>query len=222
MLMRISEESEKVVERPWEYWCLPAIAQEYDARRFHHLKGYLYRRREERAIELALRGLQPGSRILDAACGTGRITALLRHNGYRATGCDISRAMMDVARRRLASMGHEVHFVENNVEHLPYRDKSFDAVTCAGLLMHFDADRRVRVLRELARVSRGRVVVHYGCVGALLRVKARISGRPPGNVRHPVSEAEMRADFQRSELIERARFWILRGISSSVIVHLTE
>lgn len=222
MLIKLSEESEKVVERPWEHWCRPAVAEEYESRRFHHLKGYLYRWREERAFQLALCGLRPGSSVLDAACGTGRMTALLLRNGFRATGCDVSRAMMNVARRQLAAVGYAIPLVENNVEHLPYRDKSFDAVTCSGLLMHLDADRRVKVLRELARVSRGRLVVQYGCLGAFLRVKARMSGRPPGNVRYPVAEAEMRRDFERSGLTERARFWILRGLSSSLIVLLTD
>jgi SAM-dependent methyltransferase len=221
MLIGLSEESEKVVERPSEYWRQPAVAEEYESRRFHNLKGYIYRRREERAFELALCGLRPGSGVLDAACGTGRISALLLRNGFRATGCDISRAMMTVARRQLAAVA-AIPLVESNVEHLPYRDKSFDAVTCSGLLMHLDADRRVKVLRELARVSRGRLVVQYGCLGGFVRVKARMSGRPAGHVRYPVAEAEMRRDFERSGLTERARFWILRGLSSSLIVLLTE
>jgi hypothetical protein len=32
----------------------------------------------------------------------------------------------------------------------------------------------------------------------------------------------MRTDFERSGLVERERFWILRGLSSSLIVRLTE
>jgi ubiquinone/menaquinone biosynthesis C-methylase UbiE len=222
MLIKLSEEREEVVERPWEHWRRPAVAEEYESRRFHNVKGYLYRWREERAFEYALRGLRPGSEVLDAACGTGRITALLLRNGFRATGCDISRAMMTVARRQLTAAGCAIPFVESNVEHLPYRDKSFDAATCSGLLMHLDADRRVNVLRELARVSRGRLVVQYGCLSTFVRVKARMSGRPAGNVRYPVAEAEMRTDFKRSGLTERARFWSLRGLSSSLIVLLTE
>jgi hypothetical protein len=40
-------------------------------------------------------------------------------------------------------------------------------------------------------------------------------------VRYPVTEAEMRLDFERSGLRERSRFWILRGLSSSVVLTLT-
>jgi SAM-dependent methyltransferase len=222
MSIKPSGERENVVERPWEHWRRPDVAQTYDSGRFDGLKGGFYRWREERAIERALDGMPSGSTILDAACGTGRITALLRRNGFRPAGCDISRAMMTLARHRLASVGCDVPLIEGSVERLPYADKAFDAVTCIGLLMHLDADFRIAALRELARVSRGRLIVQYGCLGAVLRLKARMDGRPPGNVRYPVSEAEMTTDFERSGLTERERFWILRGVSSSLIVQLTE
>jgi ubiquinone/menaquinone biosynthesis C-methylase UbiE len=213
-------ETELVVERPGEHWRRPDVAQTYDSGRFDNLKGRLYRWREERAIELALRRVRRGS-VLDAACGTGRITALLQRNGFRATGCDVSKAMMAVAHRRLTSLGYQVPLVESSVECLPYPDQSFDAATCIGLLMHLDADVRVRALRELARVSRGPLVVQYGCVDVFQRLGARITGVPPGQVRCPVSEAEMQLDLMRSGLRPLSQSWVMRGLSSSVIVVLT-
>jgi ubiquinone/menaquinone biosynthesis C-methylase UbiE len=214
-------ETERVVERPGEHWRQPEVAQTYDTGRFHTLKGRLYRWREERAIEFALGRLRRGT-VLDAACGTGRITALLQRNGFRATGCDISPAMMAVARRRLAALGYDVPLVETSVECLPYPDQSFDAATCVGLLMHLEADVRVRALRELARVSRGPLVVQYGCVDLFQRVSARLTGIPPGQVRCPVSEKEMRVDLARSGLRALSQSWVMSGLSSSVIVVLTK
>ena len=70
---------------------------------------------------------------------------------------------MAVARERFASFGYVLPLMQSSVDDLPYPDESFDAVTCIGLLMHLDADARVQALRELARVSRGPVVVQYGC-----------------------------------------------------------
>jgi ubiquinone/menaquinone biosynthesis C-methylase UbiE len=212
---------EIVVQHPDEFWRQPDIAEGYDNGRFDNLKGRVYRWREERAIEWALRGVRRGSMVLDAACGTGRITALLQRNGFRATGCDISLAMMAVAQRRLTSLGYQVPLVETSVERLPYPDRSFDAATCIGLLMHLDADVRVRALRELARISRGPVVVQYGCANLFQRLSARLSRVPPGRVRCPVSVREMRIDLERSGLRLRQQSWILRGVSSSLIALLT-
>src|SRR6266850_1510552 len=214
-------ETERVVDRPGEHWRQPDVAEIYDAGRFDNLKGRLYRWREERAIELALRRFPRGGTVLDAACGTGRITALLQRNGFRATGSDISLAMMAVAHRRFASLGYEVPLVESSVECLPYSDQSFDAATCVGLLMHLDADVRVRALRELARVSRGPLVIQYGCVDVFQRMSAQLTGVPPGGVRCPVSEKEMHADLARSGLKALSQSWVMRGLSSSVIVVLT-
>jgi SAM-dependent methyltransferase len=207
-----------VVCQPAEYWRRVDVARRYDSRRFENLKGRLYRWREERALERALYRMKPRSRILDAACGTGRITALLLRKGFRATGCDISLAMMAVAHQRLRALGYQAPLVEGNVERLPYPDNTFDGASCIGLLMHLDTQARVRALRELARVSRGPLVIQYGCVGAFGSLKTLVSGRPPGQVRFPVSVAEMRMDLERCGLTERARFWILRGLSSSVVV----
>jgi ubiquinone/menaquinone biosynthesis C-methylase UbiE len=213
--------SMSVVERPWEHWCAPAAAEDYDRGRFHSLHGRLYRWREERVIAQALRGVQPESTVLDVACGTGRIMALLLRNALRPTGCDISTAMMGVARRRMQSLGAACDLIETEAQHLPFEDKSFDAVTCIGLLMHLNGGLRVKILRELARVSRGRLVVQYGRTGALPQLKSYLTGNPSGLVAHPVSEDELRADLQRSGLTEQARFWPLPGVSSSLVVVLT-
>ena len=210
-----------VVDRPGDHWRAPIVAQAYDSLRFDNLKGRVYRWLEESALQQALSGLQPGSTVLDAACGTGRVTALLRRQGFRPTGYDISVAMIAVARRQLTSLGcDDVSLVAGDVQHLPHPADSFDAATCVGLLMHLDADARVGVLRQLARVARERVVVQYGRLHAFNRARARMTGQPPGNVRHTIEEAELRVDLERAGLKERARFWALRGFSTSVVLLL--
>src|SRR5213075_3306844 len=99
-----------------------------------------------------------------------------------------------------------------SVERLPYPDQSFDAATCVGLFMHLDADVRIRALRELARVSRGPLLIQYGCVDVFQRLTARVTGVPPGGVRRPVPESEMLNDLARCGLRARTRRWILRGV----------
>jgi SAM-dependent methyltransferase len=133
-------------------------------------------------------------------------------------GSDVSPAMMSVAKRRLPA----IEFFQGDATSLPFDSDSFDAVTCIGLLMHLDATTRVAVLKELARISRRSVIVQYGCVGAMLRLKSRVTGRPAGGVQYPVGEAEMCRDLQRSGLRERARFWALRPFSSSLILSLAK
>ncbi len=42
----------------------------------------------------------PGSRVLDAGCGTGRVAIHLAASGYDCTGVDVSEAMLAEARRQ--------------------------------------------------------------------------------------------------------------------------
>ena len=209
----------RVVENPRDFWQVTPHAEHYDRGRFGDPWGRVYRVAEERAIRRALQPFAGTGRVLDVACGTGRVTALLVTEGFaEVVGSDVSPAMLEIAKRRLP----QVAFVQGDATHLTFDDNSFDAVTCIGLLMHLDADTRVAVLRELARISRRPVVVQYGCVGAFLRFRSWITGRPAGAVRYPVVETDMRRDLQRSGLREQARFWALRPLSSSLILSLTK
>ncbi len=217
-MKHLLKDVDQVVNDPQDFWQVTPHAEDYDRGRFDDPWGRVYRAREERAIRRALQTLPRRGRVLDVACGTGRVTGLLVREGFgEVVGTDVSTAMMEVAKRRLP----HVEFFQGDATHLPVDDRSFDAVTCIGLLMHLDTPARVAALRELARISRGSVVVQYGCVGTFLRLASRILKRPAGGVRYPVMPSQMRDDVRRSGLRERARFWTLRPVSSSLILSLT-
>jgi SAM-dependent methyltransferase len=91
----------------------------------------------------------PGSRALDAGCGTGFQTAVLAELGHTAHGLDLSAGLLGVARGTLDG----IPLVQGDVETLPYRDDVFDAATCCGSTLSFVADAE-RAVRELGRVLR--------------------------------------------------------------------
>ncbi len=107
----------------------------------------------------ALADLPPRGRVLDLACGTCDLALeLLRQRpDARVVGADLSRAMLGLARRKLA---HDpIRLVNAPAEALPFRDGSFDAVTI-GFGIRNVPDYRLG-LREMLRVLRpgGRVVI---------------------------------------------------------------
>jgi len=213
-----TRERSTVVERPADFWREPSAAEHYEPRRFGSVKGRVYRALEERAMSKALRMLTPGSTMLDVACGTGRITGFFLNKRFAVRGCDISFAMMSVARRQLPHSSTRDTLVQCDAGGLPFRDACFDTVSCVGLVMHLDTDTRAQVLQELARVSRHVVLLQYSRVDAFQRIRTCLTGRPIGNVRYPVVAAELRADQERAGLTELARFWVLRPLSSSVVL----
>ena len=75
--------------------------------------------------------LEPGSRVLDAGCGTGRVASELARRGHRVTGVDTDASMLAVARRDPA-----VTWVEADLAHLEL-DEAFDLVVMAGNVIVF-------------------------------------------------------------------------------------
>jgi len=106
--------------------------------------------------------LQPGERVLDAACGTGIVARLaLSRVGAagQVTGVDLNPDMLAVARIVSAEGGSLIDWREGNVEALPFADEEFDVVLCQQGLQFFP--NKAAAVRELYRVLQegGRLVV---------------------------------------------------------------
>ncbi|MFJ9173153.1 class I SAM-dependent methyltransferase [Streptomyces sp. NPDC102360] len=105
------------------------------------------------ASAVAALGLRPGSRVLDAGCGTGRALSPLRAavgpSGV-VLGADLTAAMLERAVR--AGRDAEGRLLLTDVARLPLRTSVLDAVFGAGLISHLP--QPAANLRELARVVR--------------------------------------------------------------------
>ncbi len=100
--------------------------------------------------------VQPGDRVLDAACGTGDLAlAALRAGAGRVTGLDFAERMLERARAKAPSLD----WVQGDLLALPFADATFDAVT-VGFGVRNVADLPL-ALRELRRVLRpgGRLAI---------------------------------------------------------------
>lgn len=90
-------------------------------------------------------------RVLDAGCGSGRLTVALASAGAEVTGIDTSTERLEGARRRAVEAGVELRLVEADFEQpLPFADRAFDAITSRLSLM-IPTDT-VSTLTELRRV----------------------------------------------------------------------
>jgi ubiquinone/menaquinone biosynthesis C-methylase UbiE len=132
-----------------------AVARSYEAERSKNV-GQRARAALERALlGRALAGA-PRGRLLDVACGTGRLSELLAGSARSYTGLDASHAMLAEARRAHANVGA---WARGDALRLPFAARSFDVVVSTRFVRHLDSRARVTVFRELARVSRRLVVV---------------------------------------------------------------
>jgi SAM-dependent methyltransferase len=104
---------------------------------------------------LELARLQPGERVLDAACGTGVVARAANSQvgaSGTVTGLDLNPAMLEVARAAAGEAGRSIAWQEGNLEALPFADGSFDVVLCQQGLQ-FCPDK-VAAVAELRRVLR--------------------------------------------------------------------
>lgn len=143
-----------------EFYRSSDVAEDYDA---HRLGTPLRRRRYRRQWALvrdALADMEGIRRILDLPCGTGRYTGRLAAAGYRVVGADISREMMQKAREKADGAG-VLGYVQTDAEKLALGDDTVDCVVAIRFTFHVDPATRVRILREMKRVSRRWVLLDY-------------------------------------------------------------
>jgi SAM-dependent methyltransferase len=108
----------------------------------------------EFALLARLLDAKPGETLLDVGCGTCYFSRRFsREAGLKVTGMDIAPDMLDLAR----SKAPEIALLRADAARLPFADLAFDHVIAITSLC-FVADEG-RVLREMARVARQRVVL---------------------------------------------------------------
>jgi SAM-dependent methyltransferase len=95
-----------------------------------------------------------GRTVLDAGCGVGGFVDYLTRRGFEATGLEKHDFFLAEARK----IGFHGNFVRADLSStLPFRDRAFDTTICLDVLEHVDND--VAAVRELARVTRQRLVI---------------------------------------------------------------
>ncbi|MEM6792582.1 MAG: metalloregulator ArsR/SmtB family transcription factor, partial [Acidobacteriota bacterium] len=113
------------------------------------LRDDLFGRRFD--LEALLGLMDPGWRVGDLGCGTGRTTRALAPFVREVVAIDGSSAMLDAARMRLADCDN-VRLKNGDLERLPLADQSLDAATLILALHHVPDPQQV--LREAHRVLR--------------------------------------------------------------------
>jgi SAM-dependent methyltransferase len=195
-------------------------AEEYDERRFSNLAGRLFQWCEKKVLERALGMLSPGSLLLDAPCGTGRLIPLYLRNGFKVVGVDISGEMVQVARHRTENWNGNASFSRMDFVDVSLSTCSVDAVLSIRFLPHFSPYERIRILREFSRVARHQVIISLSVSNGWMRFRRTIKDwlghdKP---VRNPVTVEAMRAELRQAGLREVKRFWTVPILSEQIIV----
>lgn len=112
--------------------------------------------------EIVQRHPVTGRRVLDIACGTGTLLAILAEQGWTVAGIDASAAMLEQAATKLATVTSEVELRQGDIRHIAdiMPAQTFDLVTCT-----YDSLNYLLSPTDLAACFRG--VAHVLVPGGL-------------------------------------------------------
>src|SRR5512133_161269 len=92
--------------------------------------------------------VEPGDRVLDAACGTGDLAIVAAKAGATVTGLDFSEKMLQRARRKKP----DLEWIQGDLLALPFEDDTFDAATVGfGVRNVSDLPGSIAELRRVLR-----------------------------------------------------------------------
>lgn len=127
------------------------ISKYYDGFGF----GFLKRLFEFRLYVEILNYLKSDGAVLDVACGTGNMSFELATKFKRVYGIDISKGMLNRAKLKLETAkakNMQIGFLYGDGENLPFKDESFDAVTCILAIAHFsDTERAISEMKRVLK-----------------------------------------------------------------------
>ena len=98
--------------------------------------------------------------ILDLGCGKGNLLKIgPRRNKIRYVGFDIFRPYLTKFARADSIDETSIDLIQGDASHVPFTGRSFAAVVAVELLEHLDKAVALRVLSEMERIARRKVVI---------------------------------------------------------------
>lgn len=107
--------------------------------------------RTEAEVDLIWRllDLKPGMKVLDLACGHGRITHRLAERGCVMTGLDATELFLEQARSDAAAQGVKVEYLKGDMRSLPWTEDFDRVVNWFTAYGYFRDDQNRQVLTQV-------------------------------------------------------------------------
>lgn len=152
---------------------------------------------------------KPGSKILDAGCGSCRHSTRLAEYGFQVTAIDYAEYIVDKAKEIVAARGfaEKIKVQQEDLLQLSFDDNSFDYVLCWGVLMHIPNIETA--ISELCRVLKpgGTIIiseVNMNSLEVTLTEKIRpLLNKPHIESKIVPSGVEVWAETEHGKLLSR-------------------
>ena len=155
--------------------------------------------------------IEPDDTVLECACGTGLLSAVIAENCRQLTATDFSENMLKKAEKNCRSF-RNITYAQADITALSYPDGSFDKVV-AGNVIHL-LDNPLTALRELNRVCRD---------GGMLIIPTYMNKDSKGKTSSFAGAVgKAGADFKRQFTVESYRQFFLDTGYSNVQIRLAD
>lgn len=125
----------------------------------------------------SLAELQPQRRVLDLACGHGRLSNRLAAKGASLVGLDATRLFLDRAREDAEARNVAVEYVHGDMRDLPWSNEFDVVVNWFTAFGYFDDETNRAILRQVRGVLKphGRVLLELNHAPNLIRSYVPVS-----------------------------------------------
>ncbi len=151
---------------------------------------------------LALNGIKKGARILDAACGTGKLTLPLAKAGYALTGADVSADMLRFASEKARKAGLNIPFIRQRLEELSVHRPQDAIVSACDGVNYLASEDEVRAFFTAARNALAPNGVLLFDISSRYKLKHVLNGRQFGDDLEDVACLWQNVYDERSHLLE--------------------
>jgi ubiquinone/menaquinone biosynthesis C-methylase UbiE len=135
--------------------------------KYHWYDGWFYdiviAPNQDKLFEQVKNLIDPGSRVIDIGCGTGRLEFTLAGKCQSVLGIDISERNVVRAHLKLQQNPNEkISFLHNNVQEIASKGQShFDYAVLTYVIHEVDEGERIALLKEIAQVSDKIIIGDY-------------------------------------------------------------
>lgn len=120
------------------------------------MSALMSKERNAAYVQFIEKRIPKNRKLLDLACGYGRLTIPLAKRGYSVEGIDLAANLIQAARKLAKEQRARIEFKVGNMVRLPYGANSFDAVMCMWSSFNhlLNQKTQIKALNEIEGILR--------------------------------------------------------------------
>ncbi len=152
--------------------------------------------------------LAPGSKILDAACGTGHYAQELLKKGYQVALNDLAEKNIDRTRKRVKNHSNLLFISQSDVMNSRiWKSKSWDSILLLGPLYHLpDENDRISLLKKAKKALKDNGILFCAFMNRTLAMVYGLKNNPEG-ILSPKGAKKMWQTGSDTDFVEQSEYF---------------